>query len=235
MPFRCLFHVHTHCSFDSLLSPKKILAKARELRADALIITDHNTIQGSQEVRALAHAYPPLVILAAEYQSEKGDIIGLFLKEEIRSRSSVEIVQQIRAQGGLVVLPHPYKGHRLDDELLARVDLVESHNARCSENDNAQANRLARRLNLPTLAGADAHCSLELETAMNEFACDIPKTESQFRKQLLHAPRRIITQAAPIFCRPYSQMIKAVKMKDTRLFLYQAKRLALVLAQGEKS
>jgi predicted metal-dependent phosphoesterase TrpH len=235
MPFRCLFHVHTHCSFDSLLSPKKILARARELCVDALIVTDHNTIQGSQEVRALGRGYPPLVIIAAEYQSEKGDIIGLFLKEEIRSRSSVEIIQQIRAQGGLVVLPHPYKGHRLDDELVAEMDLVESHNARCSANDNAQATKLARHWSLPILAGADAHCLVELGAAMNEFMGEAPKTELQFRKQLLHAPRRIVTQPSPIFCRPYSQMVKAVKMKDPRLFLYQAKRLALVLAQGEKS
>src|SRR5215472_1515818 len=139
MPFRCLFHVHTRCSFDSLLSPRKIVSRAREMRVDVLIVTDHNTIQGSLDVRALANGNPPIVITAAEYQSEKGDIVGLFLQEEIRSRRSDEIIQQIRAQGGVVVLPHPYKGHKLDDELLAGVDLIETHNARCTDSDNERA------------------------------------------------------------------------------------------------
>src|SRR5579864_8477711 len=118
MAFRCLFHVHTRCSYDSLLSPKRILVKTREMGVSVLMVTDHDTIQGSLDLRALADGNPPVVVTAAEYHSEKGDIIGLFLKQEIHSRRSTEIIQQIRDQGGLVVLPHPYKAHFLDDELL---------------------------------------------------------------------------------------------------------------------
>jgi predicted metal-dependent phosphoesterase TrpH len=204
------------------------------MRVDVLIVTDHNTIQGSLDVRALANGNPPVVITAAEYQSEKGDIIGLFLQEEIRSRRSDEIVQQIHAQGGVVVLPHPYKGHKLDDELLAGVDLIETHNSRCADGDNERAEQLAEEWKRPFLGGADAHCSLELDAALNEFLAEAPKNESEFREHLLHAPRRIVAQRASVLCQPYSQMIKAAKTKDPRLFLYQAKRLALVLARGEK-
>src|SRR5262249_24425550 len=154
---------------DSLLSPRKIVSRAREMRVDVLIVTDHNTTQGSLDVRELANGNPPIVITAAEYQSEKGDIIGLFLQEEIHTRRSDEIIQQIHTQGGVVVIPHPYKGHKLDDELLAGVDLIESHNARCTDTDNAQAEQLAQEWKRPFLAGADAHCSLELGAALNEF------------------------------------------------------------------
>src|SRR5580658_7422725 len=98
MSFRCVFHVHTRRSFDSILSPRKILYRARELGVKALIVTDHNTIKGSLEVRALAAGDPTIVITAAEYQSEKGDIVCLFLKEEIRSRLSAEIIRQTHAQ-----------------------------------------------------------------------------------------------------------------------------------------
>jgi len=232
--FRCLFHVHTRCSYDSLLSPKRIVARTRKMGDQVLIVTDHDTIEGSREVRALSSGDPPVVVTAAEYQSEKGDIIGLFLKEEIRSRRSAEIIEQIHGQGGLAVLPHPYKGHLLDDELLAGVDLIECYNGRCSENDNGKAETLRQRWNRPVLAGADAHCSPELGAALNEFMADAPRSELEFRKQLLHVPRRILTQRASVLCRPYSQMIKAAKTRNPRLFLYQAKRLALVLAQGEK-
>lgn len=204
------------------------------MEVTVLAVTDHNTISGSLAVRSLAGGNPPLVITAAEYQSEKGDIIGLFLKKEIRSTYSADIVQEIHEQGGLVVLPHPFKAHKLDDDLLAAVDLVESHNGRCSEDDNARAEELARQWNRPTLAGADAHCALELGSALNEFTVQAPRSEAEFREQLLIAPRNAVKRRASGVCRPYSQMVKAVKTKNPRLFLYQAKRMALALAHGDK-
>ncbi len=234
MSYRCLFHVHTRCSYDSLLSPKKIVATAREMGVTVLIVTDHDTIQGSLDVRAIADGNPPLVITAAEYHSEKGDIIGMFLKKEIRSRQSSEIIQEIRAQQGTVVLPHPYKAHVLDDELLGNVDLIESYNARCSDDDNARAEKLRLLWRRPVFAGADAHSSAELGAAFNEFMGDPPESESEFRKQLLHVPRRFHAKRASPVHRPYSQMIKAVRTRDPRLFLYQAKRLALLVTHGKK-
>jgi hypothetical protein len=233
MSFRCLFHVHTRCSFDSVLSPATILAKARRLQIDVLIVTDHNTIQGSRNVQHLARGNPSIVVTAAEYQSEKGDIIGLFLKEEIRSRLSQEITRQIHAQGGLVVIPHPYKGHALDDELLESADVIESYNARCSESDNARADQLAEQWSRPSIAGADAHCSLEISSTLNEFFADAPASESALREHLLHTSHRIITEPVSPLCRPYSQLVKSIKTKDPKLFLYQAKRLALAFARGQ--
>src|SRR5271154_5137957 len=115
MPFRCLFHLHTKASFDSWLSPGTILARVREMDIDVLIVTDHNSQQGARDLQSLAHGNPKFVVTAAEYQSEKGDIIGLFLKDEIVSRNANEIVAHIHSQQGLVVLPHPFKAHKLDD------------------------------------------------------------------------------------------------------------------------
>jgi len=37
-----------------------------------------------------------------------GDIIGLFIEKEIKARSAMEVVREIKEQGGLVMLPHPY-------------------------------------------------------------------------------------------------------------------------------
>lgn len=234
MTYRCLFHVHTRCSFDSLLSPKTIVASARRLGVYALVVTDHNTIQGAVDAQHVAKGNPPVVITAAEYQSEKGDIIGLFLKEEIRSRRSAEIIEQIHKQDGLVVLPHPYKGHILDDGFLGGVDLIETHNARCSESDNQRARELAQQWKRPSIGGADAHCALELNAALNEFLVDPPQKAAEFREHLMSAARRVTSRKAPAVCRPYSQMVKAAKTKNLGLFLYQMKRLALVLAHAEK-
>lgn len=233
MTCRCLFHLHTRHSFDSLLSPGRIVAYARELKANVLIVTDHNTIAGSLDAKDAARGNP-MVVIAAEYQSEKGDIIGLFLKEEVRSRDSKEIIQQIRAQDGLVVLPHPYKAHILDDELLAAMDLIEVYNSRCSPEENQQAMALAARWNLPTIAGADAHCFSELGAVVNEFSASAPSSQAELQKMLLNAPRTEVTRPTSPLCRPYSQMVKAMKTKNPNLFLYQAKRFVLTLARGAK-
>jgi predicted metal-dependent phosphoesterase TrpH len=233
MPFRCLFHLHTRHSFDSFLAPKTIVARARALGVHVLIVTDHNTIQGAVEAQSICGARLPLVVIAAEYQSEKGDIIGLFLKTEIRSQRSDEIVREIHEQQGLVVLPHPFKAHRLDDALLAEADLIETYNGRCSAYDNAQAADLANRTNRLTIAGADAHCAIEVDSAITEFSGEPPRSEEEFRRQLLTEPRRAITKSAPAICRPYSQLVKAFKTRDTRLFLYQAKRMAFMVARRE--
>jgi predicted metal-dependent phosphoesterase TrpH len=234
MPFRCLFHLHTRHSFDSLLPPHKIVARARELKIDALIVTDHNTIKGSLETKRNSQGNPPFVIVAAEYQSEKGDIIGLFLQEEIVSRESSVIVRQIHEQGGLVVLPHPYKGHKLDDGLLSAVDMIETYNSRCSAEENDRARQLAQEWKLPEIAGADAHCFQELGTALNEYSETHAGNETELRTLLLNAPSKVLIHKASSLCRPYSQLIKAVKTRNPHLFLYQAKRLVLTLARGER-
>ena len=232
MAFRCLFHVHTRCSFDSLLSPKRILARARELHVGALVVADHNTINGSLAARQLLRNEGPIIPVAAEYKSEKGDIIGLFLKHEISSQQSGEIIQQIRTQGGLVVLPHPFQGHKLDGALLSSIDIIETYNARCSAHENERATELARELHLPTIAGADAHCFPELSSAINEYSGPAPGNESEFRQLLLNDNRALITKPVSPLCQPYSQMIKAVKTRQPQLFFYQTKRLVLSLSRG---
>ena len=234
MILRCLAHVHTHFSFDSRLTAKRILARARQHSIDILIVTDHNTVNGSLELARLARGNPRFVIVAGEFQTEKGDIIGLFLRNEITSRSAQEVTRQIKAQGGLVLLPHPYKAHRLDDALLAEVDLIETFNARCSAKQNAEAERLAIRLNKAALAGCDAHCGPELNAVVNEFEAAKAETEDDLRHVLLCAARSFHSRSVSRIYQPYSQMIKAYKTKDIRLFLYQAKRVLSHVARARR-
>lgn len=225
MPFRCLFHVHTRHSFDSLLAPETILDRARAMNVDVLIVTDHETMNGARDVRAGCNGNPRFAVMAAEYKTEKGDIIGLFLKQDIRTRNSGEVMAEIHAQGGLVVLPHPYKAHKLDDELLEHVDLIEVHNSRCSEAENRSACELSQKLNLPSLGGADAHCAGELAAVLNEFSPELPADEPGLRHCLLTSGREIKTQRVSAIFRPYSQVIKSIKTRDPLLFLSQMKRL----------
>lgn len=231
MAIRCLFHIHTRHSFDSLLSPSTILARARKLKADILIVTDHESMRGSVDVARIAEGAPKFVVRAGEYKTEKGDVIGLLLKEEITSRNSDELISEIRRQGGLVVLPHPFKSHTLDDALLSQVDLIEVNNSRCSESQNNQAANLAASLGKPVMGGCDAHCAGEIGAVMMEFACEPPADEPGLRTMLISAPRNIVAQKVSRAYQPYSQLIKACKTRNPLLFAYQMKQLAAVLAR----
>ena len=106
------------------------------------------------------------MIVGEEIRTQAGEIIGLFLTERIPYVLPVaEAVARIRAQGGLVYLPHPFDPGRgslgaAADELCAdgMADVVEVFNAKIADQAlNARAAELARRWGLPGGAGSDAH------------------------------------------------------------------------------
>ena len=95
----------------------------------------------------------------------QGEVIGLFLQEEIpRGLSFADTLAAIREQGGLVYLPHPFdRLHAIPDPAtlhrhLAEIDVFEVYNARLLfETYNDEALRFARKYNLTMGAGSDAH------------------------------------------------------------------------------
>jgi predicted metal-dependent phosphoesterase TrpH len=97
--------------------------------------------------------------------AEDGEVIGLFLKEEIpRGMTFAETIAAIRAQGGLVYVPHPFdRMHAIPSSAtlhrnLAEIDVLEVYNARLLfEGYNVEAFRFARKYNLVGGAGSDAH------------------------------------------------------------------------------
>ena len=185
-------HVHTRHSFDSLTEPRLLVESAEALAIDVLAVTDHGTWRGALEARECARdaGLRLHVILAAEYATDQGDVIGLFLEREHPSRSAPRLCDAIHAQGGLTLLPHPYRWHRLDDELLSRIDLIEVHNGRTPRADNERAAELARERGQPGLAGPDAHRVGELSLARNVFEGERPGDDEALKHALLHAPRR---------------------------------------------
>jgi len=231
MAFRCLSHVHTHHSLDSLLSPARIIAAARELGADVLIVTDHETLTGSLAVRELANGNPRFVPAAAEYRTDKGDLIGVFLQSEVKEKRAEAVADQIHEQGGLVILPHPFKAHVLDASLLSRVDIIETYNARCSAKENASADELAATHGLPAIAGADAHCAGELHATLNVLEGETPSDQEQLRQALLHASRSWNIRAVSGVYRPISQIVKAWKTRNAELLLWQSRKLAVTIAR----
>jgi predicted metal-dependent phosphoesterase TrpH len=159
-------HMHTNASHDCRVEPEHLLDHAEAEGLGAIAITDHNVFHGAQQVVELARDRDIVVIPGEEVKTDnQGEVIGLFLKEEIpRGMSFGDTIAAIKAQGGLVYLPHPFdRMHAIPDAAtlhghLSQIDVFEVYNARLLfETYNDEALRFARKYNLVMGAGSDAH------------------------------------------------------------------------------
>jgi hypothetical protein len=159
-------HLHTSWSHDCSIDVDELLDHAEAQGLGAIAVTDHNVFGGALEAVERARGRRLVVIPGEEIKTaEQGEVIGLFLREEIpRGMSFGDTVAAIRAQGGLVYLPHPFdRMHAIPEPAtlhrhLAEIDVFEVYNARLLfEAYNEEALRFARKYNLRPGAGSDAH------------------------------------------------------------------------------
>ena len=103
-------HLHTNWSHDCQIPVAELLDHAEETGLGAIAVTDHNVFGGALEAVEQARGRELIVIPGEEVKTDsQGEVIGLFLKEEIpRGMSFDDTVAAIREQGGIVYLPHPF-------------------------------------------------------------------------------------------------------------------------------
>jgi len=155
-------HVHSKYSKDSINDPRWIIKIAKKKGLNGVAITDHNTIKGGWIAKKENKDTDIEIILGEEINTDIGDIIGLWITEEIKSRNWEEVIDEIHSQGGIAVLPHPYRGHKLIEEVAKRVDVIEVLNARTPKQLNRKAYELAVKLHKGFSAGSDAHMPFEI-------------------------------------------------------------------------
>ncbi len=162
----CDLHMHTSWSHDCMVEPSELVEHAEREGLGAIAVTDHNAFGGALEAAELATELDLTVITGEEVKTAgQGEVIGLFLREEIpRGLEFGETIAAIREQGGLVYLPHPFdRMHAIPDAAtlqrhVAEIDVFEVYNARLMfEQYNDEALRFARKYNLTMGAGSDAH------------------------------------------------------------------------------
>jgi len=163
-------HIHSKYSSDGVLDPKKIVKIAIKRKLDGIAITDHNTIKGGLETKKYEQA-DFQVIVGSEIMTERGEVIGLFLTEEIRSTDIQDVISEIKDQNGIVIVPHPFDEMRHSavhpgEEDVKLIDCVEGFNPRCIRGKyNRNAVEFAMKHNLTIVAGSDAHFSNEIGNA----------------------------------------------------------------------
>jgi predicted metal-dependent phosphoesterase TrpH len=160
---------------DCNMPLEKIISRCQELGINCIAVCDHGTTEGALRMREKA---PFKVIVAEEVLTPYGEIMGMFLKETIPSGLSVaETLSRIRAQGGLICVPHPYDIFRHSavrgktmEEIARQIDIVEVFNARSILGWNsAKARAFAKKYGITQGAGSDAHTTGEIGHAYVEM------------------------------------------------------------------
>ncbi len=159
-------HMHTDHSPDCATPVATLLDTARARGLGAIAITDHNEISGALEASELAAGKGLKVIVGEEVKTaEQGEVIGLFLTERIeRGMTIEETIAEIRRQGGLVYVPHPFdRLHSVPDydnllRVVEQIDILEVFNPRVALTAfNEEAERFAAKYRIVPGAGSDSH------------------------------------------------------------------------------
>ena len=219
-------HMHTDHSGDCATPVEHLLATAREQGLGAIAVTDHNEVSGAFEAQDKAAEFGVKIIIGEEVKTaSQGEVIGLFLTEKIpRGLTLEETVAEIKRQGGLVYVPHPFdRMHAVPDyehllKILDDVDAIEVYNPRVAIGSfNEEAERFAAKYQIVRGAGSDSHVAAGLGSVrirMRDF--DGPQ---EFLESLRHA--EITTKSGTLL---YVQALKFLETKATPKAARRARR-----------
>jgi predicted metal-dependent phosphoesterase TrpH len=218
-------HMHTNHSHDCATPVEVLLDTACEQGLGAIAVTDHNEISGAHAAREQSlglgarSPHPPVKVIVGEEvkTAEQGEVIGLFIEHKIpRGLSMAETVAEIKRQGGLVYVPHPFdRMHAVPDyehllPILDDVDAIEVFNPRVAIGAfNEEAARFAAKYRIPAGAGSDSHVAQGLGSVrvrMRDF--DGPR---EFLQALRDA--EIVTKPGSLI---YVQALKFLQTRVTR-------------------
>jgi hypothetical protein len=161
------FHTHSKYSADGRGEPELMVKKAIAQGLSGIAVTDHNTIRGGVEAKKYETSDFE-VIVGSEIMTDRGEVIGLFLSEEVKYRSFMDVVDEIKDQNGFVVVPHPFdtiRGKSVfpKEEDVRFIDNMEVFNSRCVlTNYNKKAEDFAGKNAVNIIAGSDAHFLREI-------------------------------------------------------------------------
>jgi glycosyltransferase involved in cell wall biosynthesis len=178
-------HMHTNHSHDCATPVEVLLETAKVQGLGAIAVTDHNLVSGAHEAAKLADEYGVKVIIGEEVKTkDQGEVIGLFINELIPKGVTLqEAIADIKRQGGLVYVPHPFdRMHSVPDykhllDVLEDIDLIEVFNPRVAFSAfNDEAARFASKYRIVAGAGSDSHVAQGLGSVrINMFDFDGPE------------------------------------------------------------
>jgi predicted metal-dependent phosphoesterase TrpH len=188
---RADLHIHTTSSPDASIPPKTIVHQLHAHQyIKAIAITDHNTTEGYHKVQKLASPYEDILIIpGAEITTTEGDIIILGTTElPPKPWTPKNVINFAKQKNSLTIAAHPYRAHGLRDQAKNyNFDAIETLNGISTPQANKMAENLAKTMNLPGVAGSDAHRENEMWTVYTEIqaSSDINEILKAIKKGLV--------------------------------------------------
>jgi predicted metal-dependent phosphoesterase TrpH len=204
-------HVHTKYSGlarlaflrfpESISEPRDVVKAAKKSGLSVVCVTDHNSIRGGVLAQKSVFEFPGVeVVIGEEISTSDGEVIGLFLNEDIpKGLTAPEAIDRIRDQGGLVVAPHPFSRHvpalglRIDS---LDLDALEVFNAGHVDGiANNKAAEYAQNGKWAQVGGSDSHALTTIGCARTVFPGE---TAEDFRKAVRRKTTRAEGQRMPM-------------------------------------
>lgn len=170
-------HIHTYYSSKcSAMSPEKAIEKAKKRGLDGIAITDHNTIAGALEAKRLNKDKNFEVIIGEEVSTDRGHIVCLYVKKEIKPGKRGEVIKEAKKQGCIVIAAHPFDKLRNNcrGRIPEGIDAVEAKNGRTTiPLFNIKSRNYAKRTGIAMVGGSDSHFPVEVGRVYTEFDKDL--------------------------------------------------------------
>jgi predicted metal-dependent phosphoesterase TrpH len=182
-------HIHTSYSSDIISSPKEVVKTAILRGINCICITDHGEIKGAIEVLKAGFDQDILVIPGIEIKSKLGHVLGINIKKIIPNGLSLkETVKEIRKQGGMAVIPHPFawpaRAFLGKEKDLLLAEAIEIFNATLFSFSNKKALSFVQKHDLPFTAGPDAHSTEFIGKAFIEMTKKNPLSPEEVLEEI---------------------------------------------------
>lgn len=200
-------HCHTEVSHDGFTSLEGLLSECRRRGIDGVAITEHDEFRLTEAAIQRARSEGVFLIPAVEVTTDKGvHVIGLFVRGLPRSVPIGEIIAEIRRQGGLVSIPHPFKpksgllGNESSTEAeifrtLSEAHFIETYNGGFDLSAyRAHILDLARQHRLTCIAASDCHKQWQVGTYLTEMDFAAPSDLAELRALMGSTPARLLKQ-----------------------------------------
>jgi predicted metal-dependent phosphoesterase TrpH len=173
-------HVHSAASYDGHDPPWLLLEQAADIGLDAIVVTDHDSIDASLVAADMASEYGLLGIPGVEVSTAHGHLLAVGVETRPEPGHPLpETAERVREQGGAAIVPHPFQrtrhGARSRHVRRAAPDAIETYNAWLFTGyRNRRARSFARRHGYVGVAGSDAHSVATVGRAFTEITIDRP-------------------------------------------------------------
>ena len=207
MSFKIDLHVHSSNSFDSVSNISKIVKNAKKKGLHAICVTDHDVVSKFENIDSKIK-----IFYGCEISTDIGDLLAIFIKNEVKPGKWQNVVREVKAQGGVVILPHPYTYHKLSLEIIKLVDCIEVYNSRVNPELNRKAVELASKYSKPIVACSDAHFASDVGNSYTIIECN-NLSEAEVKKALINGKTKVHYSSSNRKNVYINRMIKLVKLR----------------------